>query len=92
MKLSLLHPRILRSVCSAIPQLLLHDRSLYPVETAIEDYIHLIEWKLRQPGSLDKYTYYRMIYELGEGYQQVDRFHEAEYCSGMLNEERVENG
>jgi hypothetical protein len=33
-----------------------------------------------------------MIYELGEAYQRVDRFQEAEYCSGMLNEERVENG
>ncbi|MFJ7730000.1 hypothetical protein ACIQXV_28360 [Neobacillus sp. NPDC097160] len=71
---------------------LLPDRSLYPVEIAIEDYIHLIEWELRQPGSHYKDTYYRVIYEIGEAYQRVDRFQEVEYCSGMLNEERVENG
>ena len=85
MKLSLLHPRdtavrMLRNSAAS----LLSDRSLYPVETAIENYIHLIEWELRQPGSLDKETYYRMIYELGKAYQRVDRFQEAEYCSGML--------
>jgi hypothetical protein len=54
MKLSLLRPRdtavrMLRNSAAS----LLPDGSLYPVETAIENYIHLIEWELRQPGSLD---------------------------------------
>lgn len=85
MKLSLLYPSILRSAYYEAS--LLPDRSFYPLETAIEDYIHLLSGNY-----VNRAAYYRMIYELGEAYQRVERFQEAEYCSGMLKEERVENG
>jgi hypothetical protein len=68
---------------------LLPDRSLFPVENTIEDDIHLNECELCPPGSLDKDTYYRIISELSEVYQRLDRFKEVGYCTGMLNEERV---
>jgi hypothetical protein len=83
-ELPLIHPRILRSVCSAIPQL-----PCYPIDSCIlwkqplKTISFLPEWEIRQPGSLDKDTYYRMIYEFGEAHQRVDRFQEAEYCSDM---------
>jgi hypothetical protein len=88
MKLSLLHPRILLSVCSAIPQL-----PCYPIDPCIL-------WKqplknifiLLSGNYVNRTAYYRIIYELGEAYQRNERFQEAEYCSGMLKEERVENG
>lgn len=69
----------------------LPERPFYHAETAIEDYIFLIEEDLRQPGSLDTETYTNIIGELGEAYRQVDRHQEAEYCLSMLNKKRPAN-
>ncbi len=58
--------------------------SLYTADTAMEDYLHLLEWELCNPGSLDKNTYCRIIYELAEAYRQVNRIREAEFCDDQL--------
>jgi hypothetical protein len=67
----------------------LAESSFYRTQTAIEDYILLIEEELRQPGSLDTETYSNMISELGEAYRRVDRHQEAAYCLSKVEQEKT---
>jgi tetratricopeptide (TPR) repeat protein len=53
-------------------------------ETAIEDYLVLIEGELRNPGSISIETYNKLIYELGEAYHRINRVQEAELCWSKL--------
>lgn len=54
-------------------------------ETAIEDYIILIDDEIRSPGGFDKDTYSTLISELAEAYERINRHEEAEHCWKSLS-------
>ncbi|MFC5700519.1 hypothetical protein ACFPVX_04415 [Cohnella faecalis] len=54
-------------------------------ETAIEDYIILIDGEIRSPGGFDKETYSTLISELAEAYERINRHEEAALCWKNLN-------
>jgi len=72
--------RMLRgSIAYRLPEQFFHR-----TETAIEDYLFLIDRELRDPGSISKDTYEKLIYELGEAYHRIDRLQEAKICWSKL--------
>lgn len=62
----------------------LPEEFFHRTETVIEDYLFLIDWELRYPGSLSIETYNKLIYELGEAYHRINRLQEAEMCWSKL--------
>ncbi|WP_239618259.1 hypothetical protein [Cohnella mopanensis] len=72
--------RMLRgSIAYRLPEQFFHR-----TETAIEDYLFLIDGELRNPGSISRDTYEKLIYELGEAYHRIDRLQEAKICWSRL--------
>ncbi|MFC5468823.1 hypothetical protein ACFPPD_08815 [Cohnella suwonensis] len=62
----------------------LPEQFFHRTETVIEDYLFLIDGELRNPGSISKDTYEKLIFELGEAYHRIDRRPEAELCWSRL--------
>ncbi|RKP56226.1 hypothetical protein D7Z26_06190 [Cohnella endophytica] len=62
----------------------LPEQFFHRTETAIEDYLFLIDGELRNPGSITNDTYEKLIYELGEAYHRIDRLQEAKICWSRL--------
>ncbi|RKP56233.1 hypothetical protein D7Z26_06225 [Cohnella endophytica] len=62
----------------------LPEQFFHRTETAIEDYLILIDRELHTPGSIPKEKYEKLIYELGDAYHRTDRLQEAELCWSML--------
>ncbi|MCD9026457.1 hypothetical protein [Cohnella silvisoli] len=62
----------------------LPEQFFHRTETAIGDYLFLIDKELRNPGSIPNHTYEKLIYELGEAYHRISRLQEAEFCWSRL--------
>lgn len=65
----------------------LPEHFFHRTETAIEDYIMLIDGELSEPGNLAAETYAKLVYELGEAYFRIDRHKEAKMCWRYLLEQ-----
>ncbi|AJY77467.1 hypothetical protein VN24_03475 [Paenibacillus beijingensis] len=76
--------RMLRgNVAYQLPETFFHR-----TETAIEDYLVLINGELRNPGSLEKETYAKLVYELGDAFHRINRQQEAKLCWRRLVQEK----
>jgi hypothetical protein len=62
----------------------LPEQFFHRTQTAIEDFLVLIDGELRDPGSVPKETYDKLIYELGDAYHRIDRPQEAKFCWSKL--------
>jgi len=72
--------RMLRGkIAFRLPEAIFHR-----TETAIEDYVVLINMELLNPGSIEEKTYATLVYELGVAYYRMKRMKEARLCWSML--------
>jgi hypothetical protein len=62
----------------------LPEQFFHRTGTVIEDYLVLIDGELRNPGSISKDTYNKLIYELGDSYHRISRQQEAKFCWSKL--------
>lgn len=58
----------------------LPENIFHRTETAIDDYVKLIDAEMRQPGLLDEKAYATLVYELGDAFFRTKRTSEARVC------------
>jgi tetratricopeptide (TPR) repeat protein len=68
----------------------LPEKHFRRTETAIEDYVFLIDQHMRQEGFLGNEEYTQLIYELGEAYSRIGRNQDAANCWRKLEKQAAD--
>lgn len=65
----------------------LPEKYFHRTQTAIDDYVFLIDREMRQAGTLEEEEYLQLIYELGEAYYRIGRNKDAANSWRRLEEQ-----